>query len=178
MKGKVIFLVVLLVAAFYCLPAIGAEQQSAIGVAPKIAYVDLARALNEVEEGKRAKAALEKEFQTKKVELDGLKNKLSTLGEEMEQKSALLSQEAIKGKRDEYQKMFMDYQQKAKEYTEDLARKEGEMTGKIIDKLRNVVVNIAQRDGYTFVFEKSQGGVVYGPQNADITPEVIKLYNK
>ena len=141
-----------------------------------IAVVDLGRALNEVPEGKKAKANLEREFKAKKGQLESLKNEISSLRSELEKKSALLSQDAMKEKRDNYQRKFMEYQQKAKEFTEELARKEGESTSRIIGKLRTTVASIAQKQGYTFVFEKSQGGVVYGPTSADITSEVIKQY--
>ena len=97
---------------------------------------------------------------------------------DLEKKSHLLSQDALKEKRDNYQRKFMEYQQQAKEFTEQLARKEGESTNKLIGTLRTVVESIARKDGYTFVFEKSQGGVVYGPTSADITTQVIQQYNK
>lgn len=141
-----------------------------------IAVVDLGRALNEVPEGKKAKANLEREFKAKKGQLDNMKNEITSLRAELEKKSSLLSQDALKEKRDNYQRKFMEYQQKAKEFTEALAKKEGESTSRIIGKLRTTVERIAKKDGYTFVFEKSQGGVIYGPSSADITSEVIKQY--
>lgn len=152
------------------------KQGSAAGGAISIAVVDLSRALNEVAEGKKAKANLEKEFNAKKAELDKMKDEITIVRDELERKSHLLSQDALKEKRDEFQSKFMEYQQKAKDYTEQLARKESESTGLIIGKLRTVVETIAQRDGYTYVLEKSQGGVVYGPLSADITDQVIKQY--
>ena len=179
MKKKCLVVVMVLFAVAFCMPSFAAEgDQVGTPTIERIGYVDLARALNEVNEGKTAKSSLEKEFKAKKSELDGMKDKIGKIREELEKKSQLLSQEALAGKRDEYQRMFVEYQQKAKDYTEQLAMKEGEMTNKIIGKLRTVVEKIAQKDGYTFVFEKSQGALVYGPSNADLTSQVIKQYNK
>lgn len=155
-----------------------AADNSGAGSSLKIAVVDLGRALNEVSEGKKAKSNLEKEFKSKKKELDGMKDDLTALRSKLEQKSHLLSQEAMKEKSEDFQRKFVEYQQKAKEYTEQLSQKEGEITGKILEKLSKVVQDIAKRDGYTFVLEKSHGGVVYGPDNSDITSEVISRYNK
>jgi len=143
-----------------------------------IATVDLAKALNEVNEGKKAKANLEKEFKAKKKDLDKMKDEIAEMQRDLESKSHLLSQEALKGKQQAYQAKFMEYQQKARGYTEELARKEGEMTTRIVAKLRTVVEKIAEKDGYTYVLEKSQGGVVYAPNSVDITNQVIKKYNK
>lgn len=152
------------------------DQGSALGL--KIAVVDLSKALNEVNEGKKAKANLEKEFKEKKNELDKIKGELESLRADLEKKAAVLSPEALQADQENFRGKFSEYQQKAQEYTQELARKEGEMTSQIIGKLRTVVEKIAQKDGYTFVLEKSQGGVVYGPANADITDDLIKQYNK
>jgi len=152
----------------------GDTAPSTTGV--KIGVVDVQRALNEVPEGKSAKASLEKEFQSKKAELDGMKKALEALGEEIGKKSQILSADALKEKKDEYQRKLMEYQQKARDYTEEMARKETELTSKIVGKLKTVVEDIAKREGYTFILEKSQGGVLYGPSSADITEEVIKQY--
>lgn len=179
MKKMAVLLAVALVALAASKPGSTATKGEVVqpgGIT--IAVVDLARALNEVNEGKKAKANLEGEFKAKKSELDKMKNDIQSLREDLERKSHLLSQEALKEKRDDYQRKFMEYQQKAKEYTEQMMQKEGEMTNRIVGKLRTVVEQIAQKSGYTFVLEKSQGGVVYGPVSADITTEVIKQYNK
>lgn len=177
---KVIVMIIAMAVAMVVVPTLKAANKAEEGAIStgnvKIAVVDLSRALNEVGEGKKAKANLESEFKSKKSELDGIKNEIETMRQSLEKKSPVMSQEALKDDRDNYQRKFIEYQQKAKDYTEDLARKEGETTSKIIGKLRTVVEQIAQRDGYTFVLEKSQGGVLYGPQSADITDELIKQY--
>jgi len=177
MKKTALVIVVVLAVVMFTAKAITATEGASDG-SIKIGTVDLNRALNEVEEGKRAKAKLEQEFKAKKAELDTMKNDLQTMGAELEKQGQLLSAEALKEKRENYQRKFIEYQQKAREYTEQLAQQESESTGKIIGKLRTVVEKIAQRDGYTLVLEKSQGAVVYGPTSADITDQVIKQYNK
>lgn len=177
---KTVALVVLVFAALLVFkPASAAQDLNATSeTTVKIGVVDLNRALNEVNEGKKAKADLEKEFKAKKGELDSIKNEIESLRQTLEKKSAILSAEALKDERENYQRKFIEYQQKAKDYTEKLAMEEGETTSKIIGKLRAVVETIAKKEGYTFVFEKSQGGVVYGPTSADITNDLIKQYNK
>ncbi len=179
MKSRIIALAVMIAVIGMANTAIsGNDPATAATPGLKIGVVDMARALNEVNEGKKAKASLEREFKNKKTELDRMKNEMEATKNKLETKGSLLSQEALKTERDNFQRSFMEYQQKAKDYTEQLARKESEMTSKIIGKLRDVVGKVAQKDGYTFVLEKSQGGVLYGPNNSDITTQVIKLYNK
>ncbi|MBI3754759.1 MAG: OmpH family outer membrane protein [Deltaproteobacteria bacterium] len=61
---------------------------------------------------------------------------------------------------------------------EELKKLNEEMEKKtvIIKDMIEIVKKLAKERGYTFVFE-TQGGIVYNPSEADITDEVIKLYN-
>ena len=84
------FLVPLLLAVVVgsgAVPAVARAQQ-------KIAYVDLQRALNEVEEGKAAKAALKKEFDSKQKALDERKTEFDRLRTDFEKQAAVMSEEA------------------------------------------------------------------------------------
>lgn len=176
MKKVLTVLVAMMIVCSVSYKAAAAKDEGVQSGSLKLAVVDLNRALNEVPEGKKAKANLESEFQAKKAELTKLENSLKTMRDDLEKQRQVLSQEAMKAKAEDFQKQYMDYQTKAKMYTEELAKKEGESTGKIINKLRTVVESIAAKEGYTYVFEKSQGGVLVGPGGSDITSEVIKQY--
>jgi outer membrane protein len=63
-------------------------------------------------------------------------------------------------------------------YGDELNKKKQQSEGKIIDELSEVVAELAERDGYTFVLERSLGGIIVGPPEADITNEVIRAYNE
>lgn len=150
-----------------------AEPSSSV----KIGVVDFERALNEVNEGKRAKQALKSEFESKKKELESMEKELKNMKEEIEKQRMILSADALKAKTDTFQEKFRQYQLKTRDYSNEMARKETTLTKSIIEHLRDIVTKIAKSEGYTFVFEKSQGGVVVGPSSADLTDRVIKEYN-
>jgi outer membrane protein len=40
-----------------------------------------------------------------------------------------------------------------------------------------IIASIAQREGFTLVFEKTDSGLVYAPQSLDLTNELVRLYN-
>ena len=63
------------------------------------------------------------------------------------------------------------------QYGEDLNKRKQEIESKIIQGLRDTVEEIAKKKGYSYVFEKSVGGLLYAPADADLTPEVIKAFN-
>ncbi len=144
----------------------------------KIGYANLQRALNECEAGKSAKEALQREAKGKEEELNRKEQELKALREEIEKKSAVWNAETRARKEREFQTKSQEFQKQYMEYGEELNRKKRETEGRIIDELREIVNEIAERDGYTYIFEVSLGGVLYGPPEADITDEVIKVYNE
>ena len=78
----------------------------------KIGYVDLNRALNEVNEGKRAKAKLEADGKAKKQKLEILQNDLKKLKDELEKKRLILSAQALKDKEMVFQQKFVELQKR------------------------------------------------------------------
>ena len=59
---------------------------------------------------------------------------------------------------------------------EILEEKQGTEMQKIIKKMQVVIGQIAQAEGYTYVFEKN-AGIIYGPPSLDLTNELIRKYN-
>jgi len=74
----------------------------------KIGYVDLQRALNEVDEGKAAKALLKKDFEEKQRQLDGKKADFEKLRAEFEKQSVVMSDQAKRDKAAELDKVTAD----------------------------------------------------------------------
>ncbi len=143
----------------------------------KIALVSLQRALNEVEEGKRAMAGIQADAAAKKRELDTLKETLKKMRDDVEKQKMVLTQDALQQKSNEIQGKFMELQQKAMQYDQDLKKKEGESVQKILQRLKDVVVGIAKQGGYDMVYENSAETVLYSSKGVDITPSVISAFN-
>lgn len=152
----------------YHLPAVGQE---------KIALVNLQRALNEVEEGKKAKAAIQADMEAKKKQLDILKEELKKMRDDLEQKKMVLSKEALDKKANEIQTKFLDLQQKAVQYDQELKQKESESVQKILIALKKMVVDVAKNKGFDIVYENSVETVLYTSKGVDITNDVITAYN-
>lgn len=146
-------------------------------MAQKIAYVRLQQALNDVEEGKRAKAAIESELKTKEKKLESLKLELKTMREDLEKQKTVLSKEALEQKATEMQTKFMDLQKQAVAFEQELKTREAESVGKILASLKTVVVEVSKTKGFDLVFENSADTLIYGKEAVDITSDVIKAYN-
>lgn len=169
---RLAIVLMLAVAIFAGKTVMAADQQ-----VPKFGYVDFQRALNEVEEGKKAKAMLKSEFDEKQKKLDVVQSQLQAMKTDLDKQRLILSADALKDKEEEYRKKFMELQQKLGSYKEELQSKEGKLTAEILSVIHKMIFDIGQKEGYTLILEKSQDLVLYSPTDADLTARVIKDYN-
>ncbi|HLC18441.1 MAG TPA: OmpH family outer membrane protein [Thermodesulfobacteriota bacterium] len=144
----------------------------------KIAYADLQRALNQCDAGVKAKEDLKKEAMELEKELDVEQEELKKFKEEIDKKRSVWNAETLKAKEEEFKTRSQEFQTKFMEYNDRLNERKLDKEAEIIKELRDAVVEIADRDGYTYVFEISVGGIIHAPEDADITEEVIKIHNE
>ena len=51
---------------------------------------------------------------------------------------------------------------------QSLAKKEAELYQPILDKARKAIEDVAQENGYTYIFDRSAGSLLYQPESDDI----------
>jgi outer membrane protein len=144
----------------------------------KIGIVDMQKALQSVDSGKKAKAQLESEFNSRKKDLDAEKASLEKAGQEFKKQSLVMSDEARAKKQGELQERYMKLQENFSRSQQEIQAKEQELTGPILARLRAVIGEIAKQKGYTMVLEKSENTVLYSQDRDDITQDVITTFNK
>ncbi len=155
--------------------AIGPTSASAAEL--KIGYVDLQKALFEVDEGKAAKALLKKDFDEKQKELDRKQDDLKRMRADLDKQAVVMSDQARREKEEEFQRKAMETQGRFLELQKDLSGREREMTRGIFDKMGVIIREIAEAEGFTMVFEKTDSGLLYAPPALDLTNELIRKYN-
>ncbi len=141
----------------------------------KLAYVDVQRALNECEAGKKAKADFRVKVQGVEQSLQSQENEVARLKDELEKKGMLMKPEQRQSLQDEYVNKAKNFERNYKDSKDDLERKDQEMTGMIIHDLAQVIRDVGEKSGYTMVFEK--GSILWGAPGIDITDQVIRTYN-
>lgn len=144
----------------------------------KIGYVDLHKALNNVEEGKKAKKKLKKDYQDKQQKLNEKQKEVKKLKEEIQDKGMALSKEARMKKQKKLRQKMMELQETYMGLQRDLSKKEAEATKEIFDKMRDIVEEIADDKGYDLVLEKKKASVLYAKDGMDLTDELIERYEK
>jgi len=144
----------------------------------KLAYANLQEALNECEAGQKAKDTLQQEAQKLEEELNVKQESLKKMKEEIDKKSAIWNKETRDAKELDLKNKSQDFQKQFMEYGEKLNKKKQEIEAEIIKGLRDTVEELAKKKGISYVFERSVGGILYAPAADDLTPEVIKMYDK
>ncbi len=144
--------------------------------ADRYAYIDLQRALEETDDGKKAKSNLKHEFERRQKELDGKSAELKKLKEDFDKKQPLLKPDAAAKAQKDMQDRFLQLQETYTRLQREMQTKEQEATRDIIRRLVAMVGRIAERDHFAMVFERS-ASVVWALPSLDLTNEVVRMYN-
>ncbi len=143
----------------------------------KAAYVDIQRAVQEVEEGKVAKARLQSMADAKQKAFEKEQNSIKAELEAYQKQKAMMDDKLAAAKEGELQKKMFEFQQKAEKLRLELADSERKELGTIFPKLEELLGQIAQREGLTMVFDRSSSGLAWAPASLDLTNELIRMYN-
>ncbi len=143
----------------------------------KLGFVDLQRALNEIEEGKSAKATLKRDFDEKQKQLDAKKIEFDKLRQDFEKQAVVMAEQARRDKAAELDRKANELQQFWGQLQKDLSEREREVTRGIFEKMANIVRDIAEADGFTMVLERTDSGLVFAAPALDLTNELIRKYN-
>jgi len=146
--------------------------------APKIGYVDLVKALNESEAGKKAKSDLEFLIKAKQGPIDDKGKAIEKGKADLDKQSTVLSQDARKAKEEEVEKLIREYQRLVADSQAEVKKKEGDLTGDIIKNIRAIIQKIGQDEGYTLILENAEGQILYATKETDLTDKVIKKHNE
>lgn len=144
----------------------------------RIGTVDMQKALQTVDAGKKAKAQLEKEFNKKKQELQTEEAAIRKMGEEFKKQSLALSEDARAKKQAELQERVMKFQEVTARSQQEIQQKEQDLTRPIITKLRALIEEMSKEKGYTVVLEKNENTVLFSLEKDDLTADIVKAFDK
>ncbi len=151
-------------------PAASAEEL-------KVGYLDYQRILLEVNDGKAARARLQKWLEEKQKEIESDQAALRKEKETIDKQEALLSEEARLQKHTALQQKVYELAQRWEAYRAEAARREQQEMEPIVAKIDSVVAQIAEREGFDYVLEKQESGVIFAKQKHDLSNDVIRTYN-
>jgi outer membrane protein len=144
---------------------------------PKIGYVDLQRALNESDAGKKAKEEFKVQVDKLQAQLKKQKDEIDSLKDQLEKKSLVMKEEERNILEEDYRKKLRDFERNYKDSQADLQKKDNELTGVIIHDLQEIIRGYGERENYTLILENGSNPVLYSAKNADLTDAIIREYN-
>ncbi len=156
-------------AVLFCAPSAFAQAPVKVGV------VDFQRALNEVAEGKKAKATLEQRYESTRLQVEAKRAELQQMKENIEAQGVMLSPDALSEKEQAYQKEMIAFQQVLMESQQEMALMEQELTSGILEKLYKTAQGVGAEAGFNLIVEAS--AVVFVNGITDITDQVIARFN-
>jgi len=131
----------------------------------KVGYVDLQRALQEVNDARGAKTRLQALVDEKKKKFEREQTDLLKEKDAFEKQASVMTADAKVQRQ-------TDLGKKA-----SFAEQEQSEMKAIFAKMNPIIASIANREGMSFVFDKTDGGILYAPAYLDITNELVRLYN-
>ncbi|NIP30104.1 MAG: hypothetical protein GTO02_08045 [Candidatus Dadabacteria bacterium] len=143
----------------------------------KIGYIDLQIVIKDSKAGKAAKVSFEKAFQSKRAIIEQKRKALENLRQDFIKNGAVMSETKRKTMADSIEKKQKDLDRTREDFRLELQKKDLELTQKILKDIEGIVKQIGDSEGFSLILEKSEGGLLYGGKDADITGKVISAYD-
>jgi outer membrane protein len=165
-------------------PFTGARAQgggSAAGSAPtKLAIINVRNAIVSTAEGKQAQAQLQSQFAPKQNDLQNLQKQIEEIQRRMSEGARTLSDDEKRRLQGQGELLSRRIQRGNDDLNEELNAAQGEIVDTIGRKMLDVLDRYARENGFSVVLDTSAQGtpVVYGSSQADITQEVVRLYDQ
>jgi outer membrane protein len=134
--------------------------------ASRVAFVDVQRVLARSAAGVAAREQLEREKAAMQKEMDGKRQELEKLREEIEKKGPLMTADARRDKQDQFERKRRDAARTADDFQKDLQDVSG------------VVERVGKQRGFHLVVERRGATVLYAAPEADLTDEIIRVYDQ
>lgn len=144
----------------------------------KIGYVDVQKAVQTTAAGKKAKDSLDAEFKKRKDVLDKKKADIEKMGQDLEKKKSVLSEEVLNKKQSELQEEMMRFQKNVAENQLEIQKKEKELIEPILEKMKKIIEKVSTAKGFSMVIEKTAQNVLYANKDSDLTDEVVSTFEK
>jgi outer membrane protein len=168
MKKTVLYFAVILMLAF----SVNVFAEVKVGI------FDMQEVMVKSLAGENVKKTLQqkKEYYTKEIKKK--EASLKNLRQELEKKSMMMSQEAKDKAEKDYQKKLRDLKLYASDSENDLKNLYKEKTQMLVHNILLFARKFAEKNGYTLVIERQEGGIVFADKTIDITDKILQGFNE
>ena len=139
--------------------------------APGIGVVDVVKAVNESNQGKKANAELDALVKAKQAELKNRADAVEKLKKSVEKEPAATK----KAKEEELSKASTDYQKLVTAYDAEVQKRAAELRNTVLEGLKKAIEEIGRENKFLLILTTEN--VPYFQKTIDITDKVVKKYN-
>lgn len=122
-------------------------------------------------------STLNREFQPRTTELQGLQTRIQTLSKEIDDTQSVADPNAIRQKKDQLAQLNTDFKRKGEDAEAAYAKRRQEIFLPLQQDIGKALEAFAKARGITVIVDGSQVPVVYAADNIDITRAFINEFN-
>lgn len=144
----------------------------------RIACVDIQKAMENSEIGKKLKNEIQQEYDKAKQKLSERDQELKKLGDLLDKQKLAMNEDVKQEKLKEYQTKTRELERLAKDSEDDLRQKFSDKQQKLLQDFVDIIVQYGKEKGYSMILVKGLPTVLYSVDSLDITDEVIKVFDE
>ena len=147
----------------------------------KLGYINSDRIFAEYKGVEDAKKTFDQQVASWEKDRVTLRAELDSLGSGFKSQELMLTESMKKEKRDMIKAKESAYDEFVKSIwgpEGKIAQKNAELMKPIIDKVNVILDRIGTDEKFSMIFDAANGGVVFAPPGADLTPRVLEELNK
>lgn len=165
----------ILVSVFLFGGVVLADANKAVGL--KIGYVDMNKALISTKAGQKADQQLQSEYKKKQKELGAKEEDLKTMVQNLKKQAMVISDEVRAQKERALYEEQLKFQKLVAESNVAIQKKEMSLKEPILEKLREVIDDIAEKEKYDFILQKADITILWAKPQFDLTDQVVKTFD-
>ncbi len=143
----------------------------------KIAVVEVERLLQESARGQIAVQELTQLRDEKQAELTSRQEQLAALQKQYNDGRLTLAEDRLAELEKQLEDMTIDLRRAQDDANREMQKVQGERFGEIEQAVLPIISQVGREFGYTAIFNKFQGGLLFAADAADITNLIIERYN-
>jgi outer membrane protein len=143
----------------------------------KIGVFNFQKILSESSAGKMVQKEISTKGNELQTKLKTEKDQLDELKKAFEREALVLSPEKQQEKQREFRIRVNDFKKMQEDFAKGFKQLEVQLINKIQNEVFEITDEMGKKEGYLLILEKKTAGVVYAPDQIDITDQIIKIYN-
>jgi outer membrane protein len=144
----------------------------------KIVCIDTPRILSESDMGKEVYKQLSSMKDQHEPEIIMRQNKLSSLRESIQVKSATMTPSAKDDLEAQYERDLKDYERYVQDAKDEMREAETKLINPWSKELDDIIKSYSEKDGIDLVLDKAKPFIIYSSNKIDITNQIMDLFNK